>query len=95
MSSQNLINKGVDALNQTQLNTNIERGTSLKKMINEIYQKEQRYVPKGTLIGSDKDPSLFINAQDLILDLSKAKGNSLLTDPKVDHVDGKIFIKSK
>ncbi len=47
------------------------------------------------LIGSDKDPSLFINAQDLILDLSKAKGNSLLNDPKVNHVDGQIFIKSK
>lgn len=82
-------------MNQGQHNAIIERGTTLKKMINEIYQKEQRYVPKGMLIGSDKDPSLFINAQDLILDLSKAKGNSLLNDPKVNHVDGKIFIKSK
>ena len=47
------------------------------------------------LIGSDKDSSLFINAQDLILDLSKAKGTTLLNEPKVDHVDGQIFIKSK
>lgn len=82
-------------MNQAQQNTFIPRETTLKKMINEIYQKEVRYVPKGMLIGSDKDPSLFINAQDLILDLSKAKGNSILNLPKVDHVDGKIFIKSK
>ena len=53
-------------------------------MINDIYQKEKRYIPKGMLIGSDKDPSLFINAQDLILDLSKAKGSSLLNEPKTN-----------
>ena len=52
-------------------------------MINDIYAKEKRYVAKGILIGSDRDASLFINSQDLILDLTKAKG-IYLTNPTVE-----------